>query len=231
MTDIVTRPTPSDPMALIASAVEHGMSPDQLGKLMDLQERWAANQAAEAFAAALTEFQKTCPSIHKGRTTTDGKAYASFDDVMRVAAPRLAAVGLCVSFDVEQVPESKMLNIVTILRHGIHEHRTRFSCPVPEMRVNETQRMGAALSYAKRYGLCAALNLVVTDEDSDGSGLGAGPSAPITEEQAITLREIIDGNGIDGKAFLKWAAVERLEDIPASFYQAAFDALKRKAKK
>jgi hypothetical protein len=35
------------------------------------------------------------------------------------------------------------------------------------MRVNETQKFGAALSYAKRYALQGALNIVVTDEDTD----------------------------------------------------------------
>jgi hypothetical protein len=226
MTDIV-QVRPSDPMTLIAAGVQGGMSPDQLGKLMELQERHDRNRSAEAFAAALTEFQRRCPSIFKCRKTTDGKAYASFDDVMRVIAPHLAAVGLCVSFDVEHAADAGSLNIVTILRHGTHEHRTRFSCPVPaEMRVNATQKMGAALSYAKRYGLCAALNLVVTDEDSDGSGLGDGPAPTITEEQAITLRDMVEASGSDMVKFLKWAKVSSLEEMPAAFYPTAHSTLK-----
>jgi len=229
MTEIVTVSRPADPMSLIEASVDKGVSPDQLGKLMELQERWDRNRAAEGFAAALTEFQKRCPSIFKCRKTTDGKAYASFDDVMRVIAPHLAAVGLCVSFDVEHVGESANLNIITILRHGTHEHRTRFSCPVPaEMRVNSTQKMGAALSYAKRYGLCAALNLVVTDEDSDGSGLGDGPAPTITEAQAVQLREMLEASGGDVPKFLNWAKVESIEALPADKFQTAYDTLKRK---
>lgn len=227
-TDVQVRPVADNPMAIIARAVASGQAtPDALAKLMDLQERHERNEAAKAFAVALAEFQKRCPSIFKGRTTTDGKKYASMDDVMFAIAPHLADVGLCVSFDVEHVPDSKNLHVVTILRHGIHEHRTRFSCPVPDMRVNETQKMGAALSYARRYALCAALNIIGTDKDTDGKGLGETPQT-ITEQQAITLGEMVEASGADLAKFLKWAKCDSLTAMPAAFYQTAFDSLKAK---
>jgi len=68
------------PMALIQMAVQANADPDKLGKLMDLQERWEAKQAADAFGQALADFQSECPPVHKGRSI----------DLGRGAGPRYA---------------------------------------------------------------------------------------------------------------------------------------------
>ena len=44
---------PATPMELIASAIDRGMSPDVIEKLMALQERYEANLSRKAFDAAM----------------------------------------------------------------------------------------------------------------------------------------------------------------------------------
>jgi len=226
------------PMDIIADMVRRGAEPDQLAKLMDLQERYERNRAASAFADALAKFQSKCPQIHKGRRG-DKANYASFDDIMHVIRPLLAECGLSISFDLDYIDE-KRIDITTIVRHGIHENRTKSWCPVPANIIakatgagilNASQLNGSARSYAKRYAIVEALNIVVTDEDTDGN---MPDNTPITREQAIQVNDCIEAKKVDQAAFLQWVTVlaktevAEVDQIPAAVFPKVWDMLKRK---
>ena len=217
-------------MRLIEIAVQANADPDRLGKLMDLQERWELSKAAEAYGNALAAFQAECPPIHKGRTVDLGKGsgprYAGLDDIMAVAQPILSKHGLSVSYSAD-IAEGK-LHAVCKVRKGRHTETNEITLPVPDqMRVNDTQKMGAAFSYAKRYALCAALNITVTDQDTDASNLNA--DTYITEHQADTIAAFLERMSESDKAsFYKWAGCPTLNKFPASKYQSAIRSLKQK---
>jgi hypothetical protein len=216
-------------MRLIEMAVQANADPDRLEKLINMEERWELRQAAEAYGVALAEFQAECPPIHKGRTVDLGRGsgprYAGLDDIMAVAQPLLSKHGLSVSYSAD-ISDGK-LHAVCKVRKGLHTETNEITLPVPDqMRVNDTQKMGAAFSYAKRYALCAALNITVTDQDVDGAGL---EFEPITDNQAFALDELL--SQLDGEAqsgFKKWMGVKEIGDIPASKYKQALAALKKK---
>ena len=216
------------PMTLIDRAVELGRDPKDLTKLFNLQERHERNRAAEAFSIAMTEFQGRCPIIHKSREAKGtgsfaGYSFASYDDIMRAVGPILKDCGIAVSFSTEQI--DKQLKITCRLRHGIHFEDHTLTVPVPDMRVNDTQKYGAALSYAKRYALSAALNIVVSDEDDDGATL---EFVPISDEQYASLHELLEASGADLKRFLACYQIEKLGELPRAKFEDALAALKRK---
>ena len=224
------------PLALLRFAIEKGADPDHLKSLMDLVNEHNRNRAAEAFAAALTAFQSQCPTVFKGRKTTssdkfEGYTFASFDDIMREASPILALNKIVVTFTTE--PAEAGLRIVCRVRVGTHYEDSTLTIPIPAMKVNDTQKFGAAVSYAKRYAMCAALNIVVTDEDNDA----ADQFQNVKEEQVVEMDLLIADKTIDLARFLAWVAeatkttVERLDQIPASFYPKAMDALRRYKRK
>lgn len=226
-TDIATISPPTvTPLVLLQQAIDKGMDADQLTKLMDLQERYERNRAAEVYGAAITEFQKRCPAIVKERKADAGSLkyqYASFDDVMRKAGPILTDCGIALSFSTES--NERGIRVTVKIRVGIHAEECTLDVPIPDMKVNATQRYGAALSYAKRYALCAALNIVVTDEDDDAQSA----YDPVTMEQEIAIAEFIEQNGLDKTPFLKWLAVDRICDIAARDFDKAMNALRNKA--
>lgn len=230
MTTTLTEPVngalavrPADPMAIIQAALERGVDHDQLGKLLDLQERHERHRAAETFGDAVADFQRRCPPVHKGRKVASmGYVFASYDDVMAVAGPHLAACGIAVSFSTETTDRG--VKVTVRVRVGIHAEDSTLEIPIPDMKVNSTQRYGAALSYAKRYALCAALNIVVTDEDDDAQLC----NEVVTAEQVAALQAIIDAKQVDPVKFLAWIGAESLADIPASAYEKALAALRRK---
>jgi len=221
--------TNNDGATLLTIIQQAANQPDldvaKMQQLMELKREWDKDRAAEVYAAAISEFQRKCPQIHKGRKPVSGPAYtyASYDDVMAVAAPILAECGIAVTFSTEQVDKSIRMNCR--LRVGTHVEDHAFTVPIPDMRVNETQKFGAALSYAKRYALQGALNIVVTDEDTDAGNLADNP---ITDDQALQIEDWIATTGADRARFLKWAKVDRIADLPASKYQNAIDLLSKK---
>ncbi len=220
----------NDGATLMAIIQQAASQPDldvaKMQQLMELKREWDKDRAAEAYAAAIAEFQRKCPQIHKGRKPASGPSYtyASYDDLMAVASPLLAECGIVVTFSTEQVEKS--IRVTCRLRVGTHYEDHSFTVPIPDMRVNETQRFGAALSYAKRYALQGSLNIVVTDEDTDASNLNDNC---ITEEQRIQLDEWISSTNSDVQKFCSTFKIAELKDLPAAKFNNAMEMLRRKA--
>lgn len=220
---------------LIQLAIEKGMDADSLGKLFDLLERKEKNEAQRRFGDALALFQKKCPTVFKAKTakikTKSGSEFsynfASLDDVMAEASPILAECGISVSFDTEH-SVANMLTVVCRLRVGGYFEDRKFTAPVPsDMAANEPQKFGSALSFLKRYALCAALNIVVTNDVDDDAGRCF---EFITKGEVATLKELLDEKGADFERFLKWAGIESLDRMPAKQLPKALDMLHRKQK-
>ena len=223
--------TPTNPMQLLQLAMSGDVDVAKLERLMELQERWEQKQAREAFNAAIAEFQGSVPEIEKKRgvkmTRGDGPAdyyYASLDDIMRTIKPYLVSCGISVSFSAE-VLDTGNLHVECSVRCGSHAESSHMTLPIPaEMRVNATQKMGAAMSYAKRYALCAALNLVIADEDNDAAVL----SDFIDDAQKRELKRLIDESGADVARFLAKFEVDELAEMTVSQYREAVPLLQAK---
>ena len=234
LSDAPDLPVPSatamTPMALMQHAIDRGASPEALQQLYALHKQVQADEAAALFADRLAAFQQDCPQIRKMRAATFGGGdtayhYAALDDIMRQIQPLLTKHGLTPAFSADLSEDGKITAICTI-RCGIHEHRSTVTLPTPSgVKVNDTQRAGMALSYAKRYALCMALNIVVTDEDNDAQHMGE----PITEQQAIQIQEMLEACDGDLDGFLRFAGAPSIPEIPASAYKRCIDALRKKA--
>lgn len=168
---------------MLATALDRGMSPEALEKLVMLQERVMAKQAEAEFNAALLDFQGDCPIIGKSRTVDTGKYsydYAELSHIVHAVRPLLKAYGLSFSFDSDM--DSGKVTVRCIISHvGGHSKVTTFSAPVDtSARMNDTQKVASAITYARRYALVLALGLTI-GEDDDGRALGNGgpPEQPL----------------------------------------------------
>ncbi len=168
-----------NPLMILDRAIEKGIDADQLEKLMVLQERWEANQARKAFDSAMADFQADCPIIPKTKQA-DRYTYAPLDTVLTTIRPHLKSAGLSVRFSTK-TDGPVITAICTVSHRDGHNEVSYFAAPVDDkMRVNDTQKMGSANTYAKRYALMNALNLAAGNEDDDG--FSAGP-VPLDKEQ------------------------------------------------
>lgn len=224
------------PLALLGQMDLSTIDPDKVEKLLSLQERWEDRQAKQAHSAAVVAFQSEMPQIHKGRSVQGRYQYASYDDIMRVARPILQAHGLGVSFS--QTEDEKTVTVVCLITHA-SGHVSETPLTIPKLGkiqsksgsdvTNSAQAMGSTLSYAKRYCLCNALDIVVTDEDDDAQGADI---EMISEEQADTL--LADLDQLEelqpgGKArFMGWAGVDSIFDLPGARFDEASLMLRKK---
>ncbi len=165
------------PVNLIEQAIEKGLGVEELGKLLDLQERWEARQAEKEFDEALTAFQEECPDLRKTKnvnfTTKSGGTtnynYAPLADIDRQIKGLMKKHGFTKSWDVIR-EGSKITGVTCILKHKAG-HKTSATVPVTPDNSggkNEIQAAGSAMQYGQRYSLIAVLGLTTADTDIDG---------------------------------------------------------------
>jgi hypothetical protein len=186
------------PDRLIALAIEHGADVDRLGKLMDLQERWQAQESRRAFYEAMAAFQANCPPIPKSkevknRDGTPRYKYAPLDAIIKLLREPLKACGFSWRFDSEHVED--VLKVTCILTHSAgHSESATVDIPaVTGHGTNAAQDEGSGMTYGKRYAF-ANVTGVTIDEDNDGETAGPRTSMVLLRQMVTLSRlEILDG--------------------------------------
>lgn len=235
----LTRTDASAPITeLLRAAVMQGTPVEQLERLVDLHEKMDARQAQRDFAAAMAAFQMECPSIKRSSTanfsTRGGGAmsytFAALDEIATTINPILAKHGLSYTWDA--TVDGGSLTCVCTVRH-CNGFSTSSSIKLPTespSAMSSQQKVGSALTFAKRLSLTSALGLTTTDEDTDGRDTD-GDSGAINDKQIERLEALIVEVNANLPKFLKYLGVESLGEIPAAKYTAAVKDLEKKRAK
>lgn len=122
-----------------------------------------AGTAKKTLTEALAAFQADLPRVDLDATNPHFKSkYASLGSVTKAVIPKLTEHGF--AFSVGSFVENGLL---VVDAHLLHESGESRSLQFPIVDTNP-QKIGSALSYARRYAL-SALTGVVADEDDDGN--------------------------------------------------------------
>lgn len=117
----------------------------------------------QTLTQALTAFQADLPRVELDATNPHFKSkYASLGSVTKAVLPKLAEYGF--AFSVGSFVDNGLLVVDAHLLHESGESRS-LQFPIAD---TNPQKIGSALSYARRYAL-SALTGVVADEDDDGN--------------------------------------------------------------
>lgn len=200
---------------------------ERMGALFERQEaRNAEQDYAEAFAA----LQADIPSIKPERLIPNRGLFAAFADLMEVVQPLLRKHGFSVRFDTDYAENPLRVVALCYLKHaGGHEGEpTKFSARVGKgVGGSDAQGDGAAFTFAKRYALTAALNIVV-DVDADARALGR----PITEEQAADLErraaKVFDGDAGGLARFMRLCGADKFSGVTQGKLGVAIAELDRR---
>jgi hypothetical protein len=156
----------------------------------------------------------------KAHTTT----YAPLEDIVEVVRPILSAHGFSISFRTIQ-PDLDQMTVVCELRHRAG-HSTNNSITLPVKKVNngmnDMQAVGAAMSYGKRYALCAMLNIATAD-DNNGFAVNA---KNLNEDNRPTLTDTQVNSAIKKIIEKKYSLEKILSDYNATPEQVAYIKLK-----
>jgi len=156
------------PMAMLQIAMEQGADIDKLQKLMDLQERWEANQARKAYVEAMALFREDCPIIEKTKKGHNSK-YAGLAETIEQIKWTLSDHRLTHSWNTEQVNNETKVTC-TVTHVGGHSESTSLAAPAETSgSKNSIQAIGSTVSYLERYTLFAILGLASSDMDQDGA--------------------------------------------------------------
>lgn len=226
----------ADPMQLLSIAVSQGADIDKLEKLMELQERWEANNARKAFDAAISAARAEIKPIVKTATvdftSQKGRTHYKHETLDAIATqvdPILSAHGLSYRFRSRQ--ESGAVCITCILSHKDgHSEETELSGP-PDMSGNKNsyQAVGSAATYLQRYTLKLALGLSAAKDD-DGGGAGGADNQPrLTNGQISQLRKAMSVAGIDESALCARVKINRIEELQQARFDGAMNWLQEKA--
>jgi hypothetical protein len=127
---------------------------------------------------ALADFQQEVPVIHKG-TSGYGYSYADLPAIFEKINPLMKKHGLGFT----QLLNSESLD--TVIFHIESGESITSSVAIPHgvqlKGMNDFQVLGSAITYLRRYALSAALGLV-TDKDTDASGVQESLSAQLTKQ-------------------------------------------------
>lgn len=168
MSQLVTQDKPmTTPATLLQMAVQQNADLDKLEKLMDLQERWQAEQAKRAYSEALAGFQSKLDPIIKTRQGHNCK-YADMDDIAQAIRPILENYGLSYTFKQEQ--ENNVITVTCTVRHKDgHSESTKLSAPSDTSGgKNAIQAIASTVTYLRRYTLTGTLGISTGNEDTDG---------------------------------------------------------------
>jgi hypothetical protein len=160
--------TPHD---LIALAIDKGLDVASLEKLMELKQRYDADQARKAFFFAFTNFQAQCPDLRKTKEVAFNQTryhYAPLADITRQIGKVLKANELSYRWEIKD--DANTLSVTCLVSHidGHTETTTMTASPDTSGAKNAIQARGSAIEYLKRYTLIGALGISTADSDIDG---------------------------------------------------------------
>jgi hypothetical protein len=228
--DTMPIPAAQSETAAVLSMIERAardpsVDMDKMLKLMDMRERAEIKQSRKEFDEAVAAAKAQIPPITRNATGHNSKKYADFAAIAKVVDPIIGLYGLSYRF---RTAQTDRISVTCILSHKAgHSEETTLSGPADSSgNKNAIQAIGSTLTYLQRYSLVQMLGLAAAADDDGKAGTNG---ETITQKQADNLSDLIEAHGKNRAQFLKWAKVERFEDIPAAAYDACVKAIEHKA--
>lgn len=204
------------------AALEKVQDASQLEKLMELQERFEANEAKKAYDKAMAEFKANPPKIMKDKKVSFNSTnykHATLANVTHAVNTALAQHGLSASWRTNHQDRQVCVTCVVSHAMGHREETTMCAMPDDSGKKNAIQQIGSTVTYLQRYSLLAMVGLAAFDDD-DGIA-----SERITEEQVEFLSNKINEHIDDHERFLSWVGVDSVESMTPQKYQTAKKAI------
>ncbi len=217
---------------ILQAIVKEGVTEQNISaveKVVGLYERMELAKAERDFAKGYLVTVVT-PDVQatKPVPNNDGSVryrFAPFEDIMAQVGPMLQKHGFTVSFS-SRFQEGRIISTCTLQHIGGHKRSNDFAVRIGQgpPKATESQADGAAATYAKRFALTEALNIVVAHMDNDARLVGG----PVTAEQAFELERRVSETNSNVQAFLKFAGANSFKEIPSAKYDILDSYLAKK---
>lgn len=171
---IESRATPSaNPMEMLQIAIQQGADLAKLEKLMDLEERWQAARAKQAYVTAFAAFKRNAPDVVKDMLNKQyGSDYSSLANLVNTVNKSLGEYGLNARWAIDQ---SNGITVDCVLSHveGHSEKVTLSGPPDNSGQKNALQQIKSTLTYLEGATFQAVTGVVARSACADDDGNGA----------------------------------------------------------
>lgn len=168
------------PASMISLALQNGIDLERLDKLMELHERWEANQARKAFESAMAAAKAEIRPVVKNRevdfTSSRGRTNYEYEDFAAVADAVDSILGKHgLNYRHRPKQDGKNLTIICKMAHRDgHFEEIELTAQNDESgNKNGIQGLGSTATYLQRYTVKLALGLAAAKDD-DGRKAGSG---------------------------------------------------------
>ena len=157
----------------------------------------ATSPDPEGISAAFVRAWSAIQTVAHDRSNDHFNAkYTTYDKLISVVRPILQDHGLAFpqipvnSYDDEGKADSRAILVQTLV-HRSGETMDMGTIAVPVKKTNDPQAFGSAMTYAKRYGLCAVFGIPTGDDDD-------GNRAAAPDYRAMAIEMIAEWSGTSG---------------------------------
>lgn len=152
-------------------------------------------------AAALAAFQAEVPTVAKGNTAAafGGYKYADLTDVTERVLPTLAKHGLSFLAAPTLIGGGLAEQSLFVLDYSLmHESGESVTGKYPLPSGGKPQEIGSAITYARRYALCAVTGVAPGGDDDDAAAAQVAHTEPKRAKAPTAWRKLItDATTVD----------------------------------
>lgn len=225
-------------LAIIAKAAsDPNVDIDKMDRLLQMQERVQARQAKIDFDNALAAMQPELPMITKDQEIRhNGKLisnYADWTSISKAITPILSKHGFALNHRNSNTATEAI--ITAVLKRAGHEETNSVTLPSDTSgSKNNVQAIGSTTQYGLRYSACPLVGVTIGGDDDDGNAAGAGH--PISVKQFDEIKKLMTATETQEAPFIKYLASKRIliktiDELPATYFEAAKAALNAKVNK
>jgi hypothetical protein len=207
------------------------------------------SESINELAAALSKAQGEMQAAIKDKVNPFYKSkYADLGSVWDAARPALSKHGLCIMQTMEMANDKNQIILVTTLAHTSGQWVKSYLPLNPDKA--DSQGIGKAITYLRRYSLSSIVGVVCDDDDDGEASVGRGKThavEPKKEKEAVAEVEYLSTNEVnilselltklDQDSYKSFQAsikqnfnADSLHDIPKSAYQKCLVSLNAKIK-
>lgn len=247
---------------IIQQAVDKGLPVETIERLLAMRRELKTEYAKTEYDRAMSKLQGEMPMIVKSKKVLDkfGKEryrYAPIDAIIDQTKEFISKHGFSYAITTEQSEVAgEVKAICTVKHHDGHCEMSTFRVPIDEgAYMTAPQKIGAALTFAKRYAFCNAFGIITGDEDNDANTMEepqfktkpvvAPPAKPASppgipaktakvedrpsnSHQIASLETLLDTYGMPIMEFLKAYKLKNISQLTEAKAKAAIEALSKR---
>ena len=221
--------------AIVSISQNPSFDPEKLERMMALYERMEEMNAKKAYQAAMAAAQSEMKPVARDATNDQTKSqYARLEAIADQITPIYTKHGFSLSFGTGESPKEGHYRVTCKIMHdGGYRENEHADIPIDGagLRGNSnktaTHAFGSTTSYGRRY-LKLLIFDIATRDDDDGNAAEGLSVEKISDEQELSLRELIEEVGGTIPKFCQYFRIGKLADLPADQYDRAVKALEKK---